>query len=86
MARSDDPQKRLLDQSFGEALRELRLQRGVSQEALSFACDRHRTFVSLLERGQNGASLYTVFRLARALEVDPSALVARADELLDGRW
>lgn len=82
----DDPHKRMLDESFGQALRELRLQRGLSQETLSFACDRHRTFVSLLERGKNGASLETVFKLARALDVAPSALVARADELLQGRW
>jgi len=82
----DDPQKRMLDESFGRALREARLQRGLSQEALSFACGRHRTFVSLLERGKNGASLETVFKLARALEVEPSVLVARADLFLDGRW
>lgn len=84
--RTDDPQKRMLDESFGQALRELRLQRSLSQEALSFACGRHRTFVSLLERGQNGASLETVFKLARALDVEPSVLVARTDELLAGRW
>lgn len=86
MARADDPQKRMLDESFGRALRERRKERGLSQEALSFACGRHRTFVSLLERGENGPSLETVFKLARALEVDPSVLVARADQLLDGRW
>jgi len=36
-----------LTQAFGEVLRELRHERGLSQDALSFACGRHRTHVSL---------------------------------------
>lgn len=68
--------------SFGQALRELRHERGLSQEALSFACGRHRTFVSLLERGVNGPSLETVWMLAGGLGVAPSTLVRRVEETL----
>jgi transcriptional regulator with XRE-family HTH domain len=69
-----------LDESFGRVLRELRLERRLSQEALSFACGRHRTYVSLLERGRNGPSLETVWRLAEALEISPSELVRRVEQ------
>ncbi len=62
---------------FGEVLRELRLRKGLSQEALADACDRHRTYISLLERGRNSPSLDTIFELAEALETRPSELVRR---------
>jgi transcriptional regulator with XRE-family HTH domain len=64
-----------LNGAFGDAIRELRLARGLSQEALSFACGRHRTYVSLLERGHNSPSLQTIWTLAQALEIDPGEMI-----------
>ncbi len=60
---------------FGTTLRELRLKRGLSQEALAHACHRHRTYISLLELGKHSPSLDTLFMLADALSVRPSELV-----------
>lgn len=68
------------EEAFGVVLRRVRHQRGLSQEALAEATDRHRTYVSLVERGRNSPSLRTLFRLASALEVHPSELI-RAVEL-----
>ena len=70
-----------LEEAFGRVLRELRTERGLSQEALSLACGRHRTYVSLLERGHNSPSLTTVWMLAGALDVAPSELVRRVERL-----
>lgn len=66
--------------AFGEVLRELRLVQGLSQEELSFAAGRHRTYVSLLERGKNSPSLNTLWLLADALAVRPSEIVARIEK------
>ena len=66
-------------QAFGEVLRELRLAAGLSQEALAHECGRHRTYVSMLERGINSPSLDTVFLLARGLGIKPSELVRRVE-------
>lgn len=74
-----------VDEAFGRVLRELREQRGLSQEALSFACDRHRTYISLLERGKNSPSMRTLWVLAAALEVRPSEIVRRAEKLSTSR-
>jgi transcriptional regulator with XRE-family HTH domain len=71
--------------AFGEVIRELRQRRGLSQEALSFACQRHRTYVSLVERGKNSPSLRTVWLMAEALEVHPSELIRRAERRLEDR-
>ena len=68
-----------VSQAFGEVLRELRNQRGLSQEALSFACERHRTYVSILERGLNSPSLSTIWMFADALGVKPSEIVRRVE-------
>jgi transcriptional regulator with XRE-family HTH domain len=71
-----------VDEAFGRALREVRTQRGLSQEALALAAGTGRTFVSQLERGDRGASLKTLFRLAHELGVAPAEIVARVEQML----
>ena len=68
--------------AFGRVLREARLQKGISQDALASLCDFDRTYPSLLERGLRSPTLAMVFRLCEALELNPSLLVTRTyDEL-----
>lgn len=61
-----------LQVAFGEVMRSLRQRSGLSQEELSFRTGRHRTFVSVVERGRNSPSLSTIWMLAAALDVAPS--------------
>jgi len=63
--------------AFGEVLRELRRARGMSQEALAEACGCDRTYPSLLERGLRTPTITLMFRLADAIGVAPSEVVAR---------
>lgn len=53
---------------FGAHLRKIRLQRGISQEALAEAAELHRTYVSSVERGERNISLLNIARLAEALD------------------
>jgi len=62
-------------QLFGLRLRQLRLQRGLSQEALAELADLDRTYVSSCERGRRNISLENIHRLAKALDVGPEALL-----------
>jgi transcriptional regulator with XRE-family HTH domain len=66
-----------LTSAFGRVLRSIREEEGLSQEALAHACDRHRTYIGLLERGLRMPSLGTIFVLAKALNRSPSELVDR---------
>jgi transcriptional regulator with XRE-family HTH domain len=68
-------QKKTIEQQFGEALRQLRIQKKLSQEALGFESGYHRTYISLLERGKKSPSLNTIFKLADTLNIKPSELV-----------
>jgi len=61
---------------FARRLHQLRVARGVSQEALAELAAVHRNYVGKLERGQQSPSLDTICRLAQALKVKPAALLA----------
>ena len=67
------------DLAFGRALRAVRDERGVSQEQLAFDAGYDRSYISLLENGHYSPSLIAVFRLAQALDIRPSALLARTE-------
>ncbi|MBI2579371.1 MAG: helix-turn-helix transcriptional regulator [Candidatus Aenigmarchaeota archaeon] len=68
-----------LARKFGVVLRQLRLGRKLSQEALAFEASLDRTFISMLERGTRQPTLETIFRLAKVLRVDPSSIVRRME-------
>ncbi|HET9186017.1 MAG TPA: helix-turn-helix transcriptional regulator [Solirubrobacterales bacterium] len=68
--------------AFGKALREVRLERDLSQEEAALACGIDRAYFGQLERSLKSPTLKTVWRLAEGLDVTPSQLVARAEELL----
>jgi transcriptional regulator with XRE-family HTH domain len=70
-----------LNRAFGKSLREVRLAKGLTHEALAERAGLHPTFISLLERGGRMPSLNTVFLLARALGESPSAFVAKLEKL-----
>jgi len=61
---------------FGKRLRELRLERGISQEKLAEMADLHRNYVGVLERGGQNPSLEAICKLARALKVRPAELLS----------
>ena len=71
----------LLTKAFGSVLRDIRKERGLSQEDLGFESGYHRTYISLLERGLKSPSLQTIFELARALRLSPSELIARTERI-----
>jgi len=62
-------------QVFADNLRRLRLERGLSQEALGFESGLHRTEISLLERAARDPRLTTMASLADGLDVPPAALL-----------
>jgi len=67
---------------FGQVLKRLRQERGLSQEELGFESGYHRTYVSLLERGKKNPSLKTVFQLAKALKMEPSQIIEAVQTLV----
>ena len=56
--------------AFGEKVRELRKEKGLSQEELSFKADLHRTYIGMIERAEKNITLINIEKIAKALEVD----------------
>jgi transcriptional regulator with XRE-family HTH domain len=50
-------------------VRELRKQKGLSQESLALACDLDRTYIGGVERGERNISLLNIYKIAAALGV-----------------
>lgn len=65
--------------AFGKVLRRLRLEAGLTQEQLGFEADLRRTYVSILELGQQQPSLATILKLAKALKQSGQALVGMVE-------
>jgi transcriptional regulator with XRE-family HTH domain len=70
------------EKAFGQALREVRKARKMSQEQLAFDSEFDRTYISLVERGIRSPTIRSVVRLAEVLEVKPSEIVSRMEVLL----
>ena len=64
---------------FGNVLREIRDDNHISQEKLAEYCDLDRTYISLLERGLRQPTITTIFKLAKALNISPSELIAKVE-------
>jgi transcriptional regulator with XRE-family HTH domain len=68
-------------EALGHAVRELRLERGLTQRQLADAADVNETWVSHIEAGRTNPAWGTVARLAAALDVSVSELALRAERL-----
>jgi XRE family transcriptional regulator, regulator of sulfur utilization len=66
---------------FGQVIRRSRDARGWSQEALAEKADLNRSYVGEIERGQVIPSLHTMEKLATALGVSVSELLATCEKL-----
>ncbi len=60
---------------FGQRVRTIRRQRGLTQEELAAEAGFDRTYISLVERGLRNVSLLNMRRLAQALGVTPASLL-----------
>lgn len=65
--------------AVGAAIRRLRKERGLSQEVLSGLAGIARTHLTMIESGTKQANFETLWRIAGALNMRPSELVAQIE-------
>jgi CheY-like chemotaxis protein len=67
-----------LQRGFGAAVRDQRIDLGITQEELADRAGLHRTYISDVERGARNVSLLSIEKLARALKLSVSKLFQQA--------
>ena len=60
---------------FGQRIRELRKQRGLSQEQLAELTGFHRNYIGMIERGERNPALVNIAVFANAFEMSLSELL-----------
>lgn len=71
----------LIQIKFGETLKLLRTEKGISQEKLAELSGLHRTYISDIERGERNVSLVNIVRIAEGLEVEIADLFKEIEQL-----
>jgi transcriptional regulator with XRE-family HTH domain len=66
--------------AFGDAVRARRKERGLSQEAFADEIPLYRSYLADVERGARNLGLVNSLRIARALSVPLSQLLADTEE------
>ena len=66
--------------TVGRVIQRYREGKGLSQEVLSGLAGINRTHLSAIERGTRRPTLDTFYRIAEAMEIRPSVLLAAIEE------
>ncbi|MFB5744212.1 helix-turn-helix domain-containing protein [Cedecea sp. S5-13] len=66
---------------LGQRVKQLRLQKGLSQEALAERCGLDRTYVSGIERGVRNPTLEVLHIIANGLNIDLASLFVFSDPI-----
>ena len=64
-----------LIKKFGERLRAVRKEKGISQDALSKLSDIDRSYIGRMDRGEVNITLDKLYSLAKALNCRPADLL-----------
>ena len=56
-------------EKIGKRLRELRTNKGLSQEKFSYECELDRTYIASIEQGRRNVSIANIEKISKALNI-----------------
>jgi len=68
--------------AFGQAVRRVRLEKGVSQEDLAAIADIERAHMGRIERGEKTPTLRLILKISRALNISSAVLMTETESIL----
>ena len=71
-----------LDIVLGEAIKSLRIEKGLSQEELAEKCDSSALYISEIERGIKNPTITTLIAIALSLDMKLSELIIELERAL----
>jgi transcriptional regulator with XRE-family HTH domain len=60
---------------FGDKVKSIRKQKGMSQEHLADLANMHRTYIGMIERAEKNITLINIEKIAKALEINIKDLI-----------
>ncbi len=66
---------------FGRRVRLYRKLKKYSQEKLAELCDLHPVYIGQIERGEKNASLETIVRISKGLDISPALLFGEVERI-----
>jgi transcriptional regulator with XRE-family HTH domain len=69
-----------IQKKFGLTIKQLRAEKGISQEKLAFDADIDRTYISDIERGDRNISHGMIARLADYFQISISELFKKVED------
>ncbi|MCV9389151.1 helix-turn-helix domain-containing protein [Reichenbachiella ulvae] len=69
----------MLKDQFANVIRDLRMERGLSQEKLGFLAGLDRTYIWRIENAKRVPSIEVLFMLAKGLEINPSEIILKVE-------
>ncbi len=74
-----------LARQLGILIRQLRLEKGMSQELFADRCSLHRTYIGSIERGEKTITVETAYKIALALNLSLSQLFLLLEAMQESR-
>ncbi len=71
-----------LTRRFVALVRQLRLEKGMSQERMAELCGLHRNYVGAIERAERTPSIVTANKLAKALDLTLPSMFLKLEQHL----
>ena len=68
-----------IEENFQEVLKEIRKEKGFSQEKLAAECELDRTYISMIERGVSSPTLSKLVKISAVLGVNLSEIFKRCE-------
>jgi len=59
-----------IKKKFGKKIKQLRIEKGWSQEKLALTADIDRTYIPSIEKGERNVSISIIEKLAKALNIE----------------
>jgi len=73
--------EKMIEKSFGIAVRFFRERLGISQEELALRCGLHRTYISDIERGNRNVGLKNIEAIANGLSISLGEFFSEVEKL-----
>jgi transcriptional regulator with XRE-family HTH domain len=65
---------------FGKVIKQLRSDRGLSQEELADRAGVHRTYIGMIERAEKNITIENSYKLSKALKVPLSSIFLKIEK------